>query len=554
MKTLQRLFRHWPGTMDERKRQKQSQSCVVEESAFSIIAQGAFLVCDDSGQAVFSGAENLAIVAGLPRGSPGLSGSLPDALGVLDAEAWAALFPVSGSGSGPEKGSLREDTVSCRIPGKGTRFIRIRNAPVPGSPGRRLVFLKDETELSESRERLARAQSMDADASARLQAAVLVNGEHVDSPVLEYACSAMPSKLVDGDFLDVMRLAPDCVDVLLGDVMGKGMDAAIMGVVIKVGLFRSLAVMSRAEGSAPSLRDICAATERVITPHLLARRSIATFSYMRLYETGFFAEFVDFGHTSIVHYRKATDSCRLIKGADMPLGFVEKQAFRSFLFPYREGDLFVVFSDGLSECPGQGGTYFGEERIMRVARSRAGLPPRELCDTLVRLGFEFSESGFADDVSIVCVRVLKPEPMVSEQAGSLNLLLRQGAVHASDKLRKALTKVLDTAGSTDPVENGGLVLACVEALSNIAEHGLGGLSGHCLVEWRIRSGLLSVEFNYKGPDFDWLARPQSHIESYASRGYGIEIMHSAMDSVLLCKGFGNEKTLVLCRRLPCQKK
>jgi anti-sigma regulatory factor (Ser/Thr protein kinase) len=484
--------------MNEQKKRKQSDNCVVEESTFSIIAEGAFLVCDDLGQAIFSGADNLKLVSGLSAGSTVAQGTLSEVLGVLDSEAWATLFP----GSGPETASLREDSISCLVPGRGKHLIRVRHSPVPGSPGRRLVFLKDETELAESRGRLARAQSIDADASARLQATVLVNGEHVDSTFLEYACSAMPSKLVDGDFLDVVRLAPDSVDVLLGDVMGKGMDAAIMGAVIKVGLFRSLAVMPRGEDRAPSVRDICAAAERVITPHLLARRSIATFSYMRLHETESFAEFVDFGHTPMVHYRKATDSCRLIKGADMPLGFVGRQDFRSFLLPCREGDLFIVFSDGLSECPGHGGTYFGEERIMHVARSRAGIPARELSDTL----------------------------------------------------RTVLTQTLDVAGSIDPVEHGGLVLACVEALSNIAEHGLGGLSGHCLVEWRIRAGLFSVEFSYKGPDIDWLARPESRIGSYASRGYGVQILHAAMDSVLLCKGFGNEKTLVLCRSLMSQKK
>lgn len=511
-------------------------------------------MCDDSGRVIVSGAENLSVVSGSPVGHDVSQGTLSGALGVLDADAWSVLFPAGGAG----KVGLREDSVSCLMPGKGKRLIRVRHLPVPGTPGRRLVFLKDETELAESRERLARAQSIDADASARLQAAVLVNGEHVDSAVLEYACSAMPSKLVDGDFLDVMRLAPDCVDVLLGDVMGKGMDAAIMGAVIKVGLFRSLAVMPRDEGGAPSVRDICAATERVITPHLLDRRSIATLSYMRLHELSAFAEFVDFGHTPIVHYRKATDSCRLVKGADMPLGFVRKQEFRPFLLPCRDGDVFVVFSDGLSECPGHQGSYFGEERIMRVVRSRAGISARELADTLIRLGYEFSESGFADDVSIVCVKVTKPQSGVPEAdapelAGSLNLLLRRGAAKAADALRLTLSKALDEAGGIDPVEQGGLVLACVEALSNIAEHGLGGLAGHCLVEWRIRAGLFSVEFSYRGPDFDWLARPGSQIASYASRGYGVEIMHAAMDSVLLCKGFGNEKTLALCRRLPCQK-
>jgi len=526
-------------------------SCAVDDPAFSSVAEGAFLVCDDSGRIILSGAANLAVVLGaVPDGT-----DLIDILGVLDLEAWNALFSTPPSGqtgqsiSGTTVGDIREESVRCTTPGRGNRLFKVRHSPLAGAPERRLVFLKDETELAESRVRLARAQSIDADASARLQAAVLVNGELVRSSYLRYACAAMPSKLVDGDFFDVMRLAPGCIDVLLGDVMGKGMDAAILGTVIKVGLFRSLATMSRSETEAPSVTDICAAAERGITPHLLARRSIATLSYIRFYEAAGVAELVDFGHTPIVHYRKATGTCRLVKGADMPLGFVERQSFRSFLLPYREGDLFIVFSDGLSECPGRGGEFFGEERIMRVARARADETPEELVEALVRLGFEFSESGFGDDVSIVCVKMAQRTGEPAGSGGSLRFNLRPGSGTAAETLRATLTRALESAGQLDPEANGRLVLACNEALSNVAEHGMGGKPGRCLVEWRLSHGVFSVELSYHGPDYDWLATPESPIENFAARGYGLEILHEAMDSVLLCKGFGDEKTLVLCRRL-----
>ncbi|MBN2875573.1 MAG: SpoIIE family protein phosphatase [Spirochaetales bacterium] len=513
------------------------------DASFSALADGAFIVCSGDGEAILDGEGSLQRIPGAVLGERCVSRALPG----VDHAAWQNLFAPQ-----PEEYRVREDTIRCRVADGIIRVLRVRHAVMPGVPERRLVFIKDETEQHERRELLARAQSLEADESARLQAAVLVNGERVESACIEYACTTMPSKLVNGDFIDVFRPHPGAVDVMLGDVMGKGMDAAILGTVVKIGLFRSMATMTRDPERAPGVRDVCAATERFITPHLLARRSITTLSYLRLYEAEGLAEFVDFGHTPIVHYQAASGACRLVKGADMPLGFVEKQAFRSFLLPFRQGDIFVVFSDGLSECPGRERAYFGDERIMRVVGSRSDTAPRELADTLVRLAFEFSESGFADDVSLVCVKVncldadaLEP----GDSDGTLRLNLKHGSSSAGAKLRHSVDSALARAGYSDDEQRGRVVLACHEALVNILEHGLEGRGGRCVVDWRVRHGVFSAEYSYKGIDYDWLVAPEYKLGAYASHGYGVGIIHAAMDSVLVCKGYGDEKTLVLCKRL-----
>lgn len=544
---------------------------------------------------------------------------LPELLSILDREAWDSLFETTSpanatssisqasirsnlgarSGGAAKSGrrarstetATREDSLRYIAPDGSQRWLYVRHTALSGQANRRLVFARDETALAASRERLARAQSQEADASARLQAAVLVNGPAVPSTYVDYACSTIPSKLVDGDFLDIMRLAPDTLDIILGDVMGKGMEAAILGTVIKFGLFRSLATIVFGKPQLPTVRDICSAAELNITPHLFKQRSIATLAYGRLHERAMIYEFVDCGHTPIVHYRKASDSCRLVKGTDMPLGFVENQDFKSFLLPYREGDVFIIYSDGLSECPGQDGSQFGEDKIMYIARSHAGLSARETVDSLIHLGFEFSAAGFTDDISLICIKALSPvdsreackqEPTLSGAdapslpdgnsgiadtctcatmfnghckapcEGSLNLILRRASSRATTSLRAAVERTLLPLSCLDEEERGLIVLACHEALANIIEHSLGKRGIRCQVQWRLLAGMFCIEFSYKGPDYDWSpSKPMLPIEEYGERGYGQAIMDVTMDSIMLCKGFKDEKTLIMSRRMKC---
>jgi serine phosphatase RsbU (regulator of sigma subunit)/anti-sigma regulatory factor (Ser/Thr protein kinase) len=556
-----------------------AQPCVVDDPAFSASAAGAFFICDAAGRQLLAGAHNLSAFMGPVQTDK----ELPEILSIRDRGAWDSLFSSGNTAVQAEKGAgktrprarnstmaTREDSLRYTARDGSQRWLHVRHTALSGQISRRLVFARDETALAASRERLARAQSQEADASARLQAAVLVNGPTAQSSYVDYACSTIPSKLVDGDFLDVMRLAPDSLDIILGDVMGKGMEAAILGTVIKFGLFRSLATIVFGKPQLPTVQDICSAAELNITPHLLEQRSIATLSYGRLHEKAMLYEFVDCGHTAIVHYRKATDSCRLVKGTDMPLGFVEKQDFRSFMLPYREGDTLIIYSDGLSECPGQDGSQFGEDRIMYIARSHAGFSVRETADSLIRLGFDFSAAGFADDVSLICIKALPsaapsstslPSTALSstsdpdgqccpEEEGSLNLMLRRGSSRATNTLRAAVDKALKILPGLDEEERGLIVLACHEALANIVEHTPGSRGIRCLVQWRLLAGFFSIEFSYRGPDYDWSPKnPKLPIEEYGERGYGQAIMDVAMDSIMLCKGFKDEKTLVMCRRM-----
>ena len=141
-----------------------------------------------------------------------------------------------------------------------------------------------------------------------------------------------------------------------------------------------------------------------------------------------------------------------------------------------------------------------------------------------------------------------PEPNDRERAFELSLgpsfpeaMERAGALLASD---------LDAWVPDLSVETrSAILLALHEALANILEHGLAGADGLCEATWRMRGELLSAEFVYSGPDYEWSQVPDSPLASFAESGYGMVILDAAMDSLVVSQGLHGKKRLVLCRRL-----
>jgi len=538
----------------------------VVNSASAFAGNGVYAICDKQGLWILHGAETLAVY----MGSNQAGRTLPEWLGIDDLDAYKHLFERALPGADCIEEALATGRSKTRF-----RWLSVRVLPLDRLNDSVcsccLIYIADVTSRVDAIEQVARSQAREIDASARLQAAVLLSDPEIKSGSFDLASATMPSRFVDGDFLDVFQLTEGKIDLILGDVMGKGMEAATLGTLIKFKLFRSLAGLLHNSSALPSVAQICALLEQAVSSHLATQRNIVTMAYGRMHERAQAFEFTDCGHTPIIHVRGT--ACRMLKGSDMPLGFADKQEFRSFLVPVRPGDVFLLYSDGLSECVSASGEFFGEEKIMYISKGAATEGARVLVNQLVRLGFEFSASGFSDDVSLLCLKSLPRELVVLERAtppmaktcrhcsvgqgtGAIEGSLRLAMVDVSRalaSLRKRLAVVFRKIRCIDETERGLLLIACHEALSNIADHGITAANKSCLAEWRITEGLLSLEFTYQGRDYDWLERPDTTALQYGERGYGLSIIHSVMDSVLLCNGLHDEKTLVLCRRLTCWK-
>src|ERR1051326_3031733 len=116
------------------------------------------------------------------------------------------------------------------------------------------------------------------------------------------AALTVPSEKVDGDFYDFIEHGKDCFDVIVGDVMGKGVPAALVAAAIKSGLLHAFIRCSTAENSGlPEPREIVASAHKEITKQLMDLESFATLCYGRFHLHSRRLDLVSCGHPSTIH-------------------------------------------------------------------------------------------------------------------------------------------------------------------------------------------------------------------------------------------------------------
>ncbi len=93
---------------------------------------------------------------------------------------------------------------------------------------------------------------------------------------------------------------------------------------------------------------------------------------------------------------------RFLGGGGLPIGLLPEADFDSFTFQMAPGDRLLIYSDGLTECPGPDDEMLGEEGLATLLRTRREVGGEALLDSLVEGLGDYADQGeFPDDVSAV---------------------------------------------------------------------------------------------------------------------------------------------------------
>ena len=88
------------------------------------------------------------------------------------------------------------------------------------------------------------------------------------------------------------------------------------------------------------------------------------------------------------------------------LGILKAAAYRTAAVWANEGDLLVLFSDGITEAPNSREEQFGEERLIAVAQQSPELPARTICDAILAAVGKFTgDRAASDDQTLLVVRL-----------------------------------------------------------------------------------------------------------------------------------------------------
>jgi len=209
---------------------------------------------------------------------------------------------------------------------------------------------------------------------------------------VQLASSWQPANGVGGDCFDALTFAGGGVGIVIADVAGKGVPAAL--------LMSNLQAAVRAfaqEGAAPS--SVTASVNRLLCRNMTSGRFV-TFCYARLDPPAGWLTYANAGHNPplLVHADGCVD--RLVPGGTV-LGVFADGAYEQGEFAIAPGDRLVLYTDGMTEGRNAAGEEFGEERMAESAVAHRALPAEAMLAAILNDVGTFNGNAYEDDATLI---------------------------------------------------------------------------------------------------------------------------------------------------------
>ena len=416
--------------------------------------------------------------------------------------------------------------------------------------GQRILDLQ--SALLTSLEKLAQAHQREAETGAEIQRLLLLGQPPSDLSGVGVAALTVPSQHIDGDFYDFFQHNARCLDIVVGDVMGKGVPAALLGAAIKSSILRALSrlCVASTQGVLPEPEAIVSLVHGEVTRQFINLSVFATLCYARFEFDRRRMTLVDCGHTKAVHFQQRMGTCQTLQGDNMPLGFTEQEEYQQITFPIERGDVLVFYSDGLTEARNAAGELFGVERLMAVVQAQGRLAPEQLLQVIHQAVVAFSgETGTkADDLTCVVVSLKeleKESPLAHDQYETSSDTAELPAIRLF--LRSFCRR--STASMLDEERLSELELAVTEAASNVMRHAY-----HGRTDQRIRLvadafvDRIVVQLFHHGAAFDSTKVLPPAFDGSREGGFGVYIIAHSVDEVRYLRDEQGENCIYLVKK------
>jgi sigma-B regulation protein RsbU (phosphoserine phosphatase) len=208
-----------------------------------------------------------------------------------------------------------------------------------------------------------------------------------------------PMTAVAGDFYEFILVDQNRVGILVADVSGHGVPAALIASMIKVA---AQSVRSCAHDPGEVLRRL---------NHILAgqlRGQFVSAAYLWL-DTGIRrALYSAAGHPPLLRSRQG--KLDRIASNGLLLGVMPDSEYPVCEVPLNSGDRFLLYTDGVTEPENALGKTFGEGRLEQVVRNHESRPPSELSDQLLSEIRHWQPASMTqqDDITLIIIDVLCP--------------------------------------------------------------------------------------------------------------------------------------------------
>lgn len=374
---------------------------------------------------------------------------------------------------------------------------------------------------------------------ARIHQTLLIGKTPQDVEGLSIAALTIPSKYIVGDFFEFYRIAPQILDVVIGDVMGKGIASALVGTAVKTQLMRFAIPFIRSQ--VYDKQDLW--KEDLLTPqeilkyvhNEIAQQLIQLEYFVSLFYGRFDLEkrvlsYVDCGSAKPIHYNAAQKKSHQLQGNSYPIGMVESDQYALFQRPFSEDDLFILYSDGLTEAKSPEGELFGTERLIAIIEAYAEEDINTLLAKIKNSVLSFTKQDyFDDDLTLIVIKVALKKARKKRQRLKAKFSSEPSQLKAVRKFVQRCCK--NIPGDPDKLAFK-LQLAINEAFSNIIKHSYENRPGHnIIIESRVLEDGILFQLSDSGKVFNPLEVPEPNFSGEQGDGFGWYIIKEIADRI-----------------------
>lgn len=263
------------------------------------------------------------------------------------------------------------------------------------------ILIKKEFDLLVELKKARDALWSEMELAKRIQTALLPDKQRIRG--FDIATSMIPAKEVGGDYYDVIETPEGDKWVTIGDVSGHGVDSGLIMMMAQTCISSTVS----------SIRN-CQPSELLNSVNQIIRENISRLGsdhYMTMMAIRFNESKMTIAgkHQDVILYRSALNKIETIPISGTWLGITDK--IDNYLSDINkdidDGDIVLLFSDGVTESTNKDGEMFGQKRLEQALNQYADLPIRKILEKILEEVSNFQEYQY-DDMSLVIVKKCLP--------------------------------------------------------------------------------------------------------------------------------------------------
>jgi len=207
-----------------------------------------------------------------------------------------------------------------------------------------------------------------------------------------------PTEEVSGDYYDWVRIYDDQIGIVIADVSGKGVPAALLMAFLRASL--------RAATHIGYATHISMSKVNYLLWESIERNQFVTAFYGILDATNRTLSYSNAGHSPAL-LMSADGTARFEERGSVPLGMFRDSRYYEYFETLQSGQALVLYTDGVTEAMNSEGDEYGRERLVDAVRQSRDLSAREMIDFIHRDLTAWTDGrGSHDDVTFFIIKAL----------------------------------------------------------------------------------------------------------------------------------------------------